>query len=204
MSAGTAAVVALVLLGVFGLIGVGWRAWLQHRRTGSTGVRGIGGRIGSAEWVAGMGLVIAQAAALIGPLLQLSGMLAPIWQVAWIQMSGIVVAVVGIVLMAWAQLDMGDSWRIGVDESETTALVRTGLFGRVRNPIYTAMLAFALGIALVAPNLVAILGLALAVATAELQVRAVEEPYLLRKHGDVYRGYTAGVGRFIPRVGLIR
>lgn len=204
MSAGTAAVVALVLLGAFGLIGVGWRAWLQHRRTGSTGVRGIGGRIGSAEWVASMGVVIAQTAAVVGPLLQLSGVLAPIWHVAWIQIAGIVVAVLGIVLMVWAQLDMGDSWRIGMDENETTALVRTGLFARVRNPIYTAMLAFALGIALVAPNLVAILGLVLAVGTAELQVRAVEEPYLLRKHGDAYRGYAAGVGRFIPGVGLIR
>lgn len=204
MSAATAAVVALVLLGLFGLIGVGWRAWLQYRRTGSTGLRGIGGRIGSAEWVASTGVVIAQAAAVVGPVLQLSGVLAPIWQVGWIQFAGIVVAVLGIVLMVWAQLDMGDSWRIGVDESETTALVCTGLFGRVRNPIYTAMLAFALGIALVAPNLVAILGLALAVGTAELQVRLVEEPYLLRKHGDAYSAYTAGVGRFIPGVGLIR
>jgi protein-S-isoprenylcysteine O-methyltransferase Ste14 len=204
MSASVAAVVALVLLGLFGLIGVGWRAWLQRRRTGSTGIRGIGGRIGSTEWVASLGVVTAQAAAVIGPVLQLRGLLAPVWHVAWIQIAGIVVAVLGIVLMARAQLDMGDSWRIGVDESETTALVRTGLFRWVRNPIYTAMLTFALGIALVAPNLVAILGLVLAVGTAELQVRAVEEPYLLRKHGDAYRGYTASVGRFIPGVGLIR
>jgi protein-S-isoprenylcysteine O-methyltransferase Ste14 len=206
MSATVAAVVALALLAVFGLIGFGWRTWLQHRRTGSTGFRGIGGKIGSAEWVAGLGLVIVLVVAVVGPVLQLCAVVVPVGvlHARWIQLAGIGLALLGIVLMVWAQIDMGDSWRIGVDESETTALVRTGVFGRVRNPIYTAMLTFAIGIALVAPNLVAMLGVALAVGTVELQVRRVEEPYLLGKHGDAYRGYTAGVGRFIPGVGLIR
>ena len=104
----------------------------------------------------------------------------------------------------YAQLEMGDAWRIGVDEQETTTLVRTGVFGRVRNPIYTAMFTFGLGIALVTPNLVACAGFVLLVATIEVQVRRVEEPYLLRRHGDAYRAYTASVGRFIPGVGLIR
>ena len=57
----------------------------------------------------------------------------------WIQLIGIVVAVAGIAATVYAQVDMGDSWRIGVDPSETTTLVRTGVFGIVRNPIFTAM-----------------------------------------------------------------
>jgi protein-S-isoprenylcysteine O-methyltransferase Ste14 len=51
---------------------------------------------------------------------------------------------------------------------------------------------------------VTIAGLILAVTALELQVRRVEEPYLLGKHGEAYRGYTASVGRFIPGVGLLR
>ena len=35
----------------------------------------------------------------------------------------------------------------------------------------------------------------------ELQVRAVEEPYLVRTHGDDYRLYCEAVGRFIPGIG---
>jgi len=42
------------------------------------------------------------------------------------------------------------------------------------------------------------------VATIELQVRLVEEPYLTAKHGDSYRDYAARVGRFVPGVGLAR
>jgi protein-S-isoprenylcysteine O-methyltransferase Ste14 len=111
---------------------------------------------------------------------------------------------IGIAATVYAQLEMGDSWRIGVDEQETTTLVHTGVFGRVRNPIYTAMFTFGLGIALVTPNLVACVGFVLLVSTIELQVRSVEEPHLLRTHGAAFRAYAAGVGRFIPGIGLIR
>jgi len=122
----------------------------------------------------------------------------------WIQIGGIVVAIVGIFATVYAQLDMGDSWRIGVDPGETTTLVRTGVFGWVRNPIFIAMITFGFGIALVTPNLVALAGFLLLVATIELQVRIIEEPYLLTVHGDDYRSYLTNVGRFMPGVGVSR
>ncbi len=199
-------VVALVLFAVFALLGFGWRSWLQHRHTGSTGFRGVSGRVGSLEWFAGVGFVVAMAAAFIAPVLQLAGVVAPleILHSTGIQLAGIALAVVGIAATVYAQIDMGDSWRIGVDHGETTTLVRRGVFGLVRNPIFTAMLVFGCGIALITPNVVAIIGFVALVLTIEAQVRAVEEPYLVAKHGDVYRDYTAAVGRFVPGIGLKR
>lgn len=198
-------VVALVLFAVFAMLGFGWRSWLQHRRTGSTGFRGITGRVGSVEWFAGVGFVVAMAAAFFAPVLQLAGVVSPLdfLHARWIQLVGIVVAVVGIGATVYAQVDMGESWRIGVDPSETTTLVRQGVFGLVRNPIFAAMLVFGLGIALVTPNVVAIVGVTLLVLTIEAQVRVVEEPYLMTNHGDAFRDYTAAVGRFVPGVGRI-
>jgi protein-S-isoprenylcysteine O-methyltransferase Ste14 len=206
MKATIAADIALVLFAVFGVLGFGWRSWLQYRRTGSTGFRGTSGRIGSTEWIAGVGFVVALMVAVSAAILQRANVIQPIriLTAVWIQVTGIAVAVIGIAATVYAQLEMGDSWRIGVDEQETTTLAHTGVFGRVRNPIYTAMFAFDLGVALVTPNLVACAGFILLVATIELQVRRVEEPHLLRTHGDAYRAYTARVGRFIPGVGLIR
>jgi protein-S-isoprenylcysteine O-methyltransferase Ste14 len=32
-------------------------------------------------------------------------------------------------------------------------------------------------------------------------VRQVEEPYLVRTHGEAYRSWAAGVGRFLPGIG---
>jgi len=206
MSAITAADFALVLFGLFAVLGFGWRLWLQHRRTGSTGFRGTSGRIGSLEWIAGVGFPVTLMVAVSAPMLQRANVIDPVRALGaiWIQVIGIVLAAAGIAVTVYAQLEMGDSWRIGVDEQETTTLVHTGMFGLVRNPIYTAMFAFALGIVFLTPNLVACAAFILLVATIELQVRRVEEPYLLRTHGDAYRTYTASVGRFVPGVGLIR
>jgi protein-S-isoprenylcysteine O-methyltransferase Ste14 len=205
MPATAAADMALVLFAIFGVLGFGWRSWLQYRRTGSTGFRGIRAG-GFLERLAGIGFVVALAVAVSAPILQEAKLVEPVRMLdeAWIQTVGIVVATAGIAATVYAQLEMGDSWRIGVDTKETTTLVHTGVFGRIRNPIYTAMFTFGIGIALVTPNLVAFVALILLVTTIELQVRRVEEPYLLRTHGDAYRGYAAGVGRFIPGVGLIR
>jgi protein-S-isoprenylcysteine O-methyltransferase Ste14 len=199
------AVIALALFVVFGVLGFGWRSWEQRRRTGSTGFKGVSGRPGSAEWFAGVGFVAALVAAVVAPVLQLLDVVSPVGvlHASWIQTAGVAIAVVGTAATVYAQLDMGDSWRIGVDPSETTTLVRSGVFGRVRNPIFTAMITFGFGIALATPNLVAIAGLVFLVATIELQVRIVEEPYLLAVHGDAYRDYLANVGRFVPGVGRV-
>jgi protein-S-isoprenylcysteine O-methyltransferase Ste14 len=198
-------IVALALFAVFAVLGFGWRSWLQYRRTGSTGFRGISGRVGSVEWSAGAGFVVAMAAAFFAPVLQLLDVVSPVsvLDVAWIQLAGIALALIGIAATVYAQVDMGDSWRIGVDSTETTMLVRKGVFGLVRNPIFTAMTVFGLGIALVTPNVVAIVGFALLVATIEVQVRVVEEPYLSATHGQAYRDYLASVGRFVPGVGRV-
>lgn len=199
-------VIALVLFVVFAALGFGWRSWQQRRRTGSTGFRGISGRPFSLEWFAGLGFIVAMSAAVLAPILQLAGVVSPVavLDAPWVNVTGIALAVVGIAATLYAQLDMGDSWRIGVDASETTTLVRSGVFGWVRNPIFAAMMVFGVGIALVTPNLLALVGLALLVVTIELQVRVVEEPYLLTTHGDAYRDYLAAVGRFVPRVGRTR
>lgn len=196
-------VIALVLFTVFAGLGFGWRSWQQKRRTGSTGFRGISGKPLSAEWFAGVGFIVAMGAAVFAPILQLVGVIRPVVEAPWLNVIGIALAVLGIAATLYAQVDMGESWRIGVDATETTTLVRRGVFGLVRNPIFTAMLVFGLGIALITPNLVALAGFVMLFATVEAQVRIVEEPYLLATHGEEYRDYLATVGRFVPGVGRV-
>jgi protein-S-isoprenylcysteine O-methyltransferase Ste14 len=103
-----------------------------------------------------------------------------------------------------AQLAIGDSWRIGVDEPERTDLVTAGPFGVVRNPIVAAMVPTSLGLALLVPNVVALAAFLALVSALELQVRLVEEPYLARAHGERYLAYASRVGRFVPGVGKLK
>ncbi len=37
----------------------------------------------------------------------------------------------------------------------------------------------------------------------QVQVRAIEEPYLVRTHGAAYTGYAARTGRFLPGIGRL-
>jgi protein-S-isoprenylcysteine O-methyltransferase Ste14 len=197
------AVAALTLYGVFMVSGFGWRSYKQWRRTGSTGMRGFHGRPGSLEWLAGAGFVVAILIGALSPLLQLVGVLSPIGVLDHPAMGvlGGIAAVLGIAGTLWAQESMGDSWRIGVDASETTELVDGGVFGWVRNPIFSAMLVFGGGVAIMAPNILAVLGFGLLLMSIEMQVRVVEEPYLRRMHGRRYGEYTGRVGRLFPGVG---
>lgn len=199
------AVTALVMFGVYALAGFGIRTWLQVRATGDTGFRGISGRPGSAEWWAGVSFAVALVAALGGPVAGLAG-LAEVDGLDrdWVHVLGVGVAAIGTLATVVTQVAMGDSWRIGVDEAEKTDLVTDGPFAIVRNPIFTAMGVVGLGLALAVPNLVALVGLVVLLLAIHLQVRVVEEPYLMRTHGDRYLGYAARVGRFLPRIGLLK
>jgi protein-S-isoprenylcysteine O-methyltransferase Ste14 len=197
---------ALALYIAFGLLALGGRCFVQWRRTGSTGYRGINLRVGLLGVAGGIGFILAMVGGLAAPLLQLLGVVSPlhILDHRWVNAAGFALAVCGLAATLYAQLDMGESWRVGIDTRETTALVRTGTFRRIRNPIFAAMLVFMLGETLLARNPVAIAVLAIFVVAVEVSVRTVEEPYLLAVHGDDYRDYTASVGRFVPGIGLTR
>lgn len=199
------AVWALALYAVYLGLAFGLRTAIQLRRTGSSGFSGISGRPGSAEWVGGVLFVVALVIGVLAPILELLDVLEPIGALDDATPAGLGFALFGLGLAGTlaAQLAMGDSWRIGVDEQDRTQLVTEGPFGIVRNPIFSAMVPTSLGLALLVPNVAAAAGVAALIAALEIQVRLVEEPYLLRVH-EAYGPYASRVGRFLPAVGRLR
>lgn len=193
---------ALVLYAVFAVVAFGWRTWRQWRRTGDTGLR-LAATPGTVQWWAKLGFIAALAAGVAAPIAGLAG-LDPLELLdhGALRIVGTATAVLGIAATAAAQTQMGASWRIGVDPAERTGLVTTGIFAKVRNPIFTAMLITAVGFTLMVGNVVAVLGLAALIAALEVQVRAVEEPYLRSTHGPDFDAYVARTGRFIPQARL--
>jgi protein-S-isoprenylcysteine O-methyltransferase Ste14 len=193
---------ALVLYGVYFLVAFVARTVIQRRRLGDGGFRGVSGPPGTAEWWAGLLFVLALLAGVLGPITALLG-LDPVGFLSSrpLQVTGAALAVLGIAATFWAQLQMGISWRIGMDPQERTSLVTGGVFAVVRNPIFTAMAVTGLGLTLMVPNVIALVGLVGLLVALELQVRVVEEPHLRRIHGQAYEAYTASTGRFVPQLG---
>lgn len=196
---------ALILYALFLLLAFGVRTVMQIRATGSSGFHGISGRPGSVEWIAGVLFIVALVLGIAAPILALAGLVEPIASIDsdGVNLAGLFVAVAGVTLTVYSQTSMGSSWRIGVDEGERTELVTTGAFAHVRNPIFSAMIPTALGLAMMVPSVVSIAALMALVVALELQVRIVEEPYLIRVHGGDYRDYAAKTGRFIPGIGRL-
>lgn len=192
----------LVLETVFFALAFGWRSWVQWKRTGSTGF--IRPRRGApAVELAGASLFVAALVLLVaGPIADVSGF----ERIDALDnlpsaVIGAVVALGGVALTLLSQLDMGSSWRIGVDHDDQTELVTTGVFRLVRNPIFSAMVLATAGLVLLVPNALSVVAVALLVAALEIQVRFVEEPYLRSVHGAAYDQYCEKTGRFAPGLG---
>ena len=194
---------ALVLYVFAAVLTFGIRAYLQWRRTGSTGLVGFASGGGVRDASIGLGFVAAIVAGIAGPLLDLLGVIEPVSMLegSAVGAVGVLLAGLGILATFAAQLAMGDSWRVGVASDERTELVTDGPFRVVRNPIFTAMIVMAVGLALMVPNAVALGGVALLVLSLELHVRLIEEPYLLGVHGQPYEDYARSTGRFLPWIG---
>ncbi len=112
--------------------------------------------------------------------------------------TGAIVAAIAIGWIGIGQAQMSASFRMGIDVSEKTALVRHGLFAWSRNPIYLGLLTGVGGFFLVAPNALSFGALVAARIGIKVQVR-LEEEYLLSHHGDAYREYQSAVPRWIGR-----
>jgi protein-S-isoprenylcysteine O-methyltransferase Ste14 len=194
---------ALALVGVYLALAFGFRIALQLRRTGSTGIAGLSGP--PIELLSGGLLLSAIALGGSNPVLALTDAVEPLDGIDGTAAhgAGFALCILGIAGTFVSQLQMGVSWRIGVDERERTELVTDSLFAQVRNPIYTSMVIAWTGFALLVPTWIGIAAVPLVVAALELQVRVVEEPHLLRAHGDTYRRYARRVGRFLPGIGRI-
>lgn len=197
------------LIGVALFLGVlCWRSWWQRRRYGSSGVLLFRSRRWQEKLRDALGVVL---------VLLLAGQ--AVMALAWPQSlarldstyhqsaeiwhaTGTLLLFGGIALLVIAQLDLGASWRIGIDEGSSPGLVTSGFYRFCRNPIFFAILIVLTGYTLLLPTRLSLALLVGAFIGIRQQVLA-EEAYLLRTYGDVYRAYARRVGRFVPVMGRL-
>lgn len=114
----------------------------------------------------------------------------------WLQYTGLVLVHVSLLWIVIAQRQMNQSWRIGIDEQNKTALITQGLFSLSRNPVFLGMLISTLGIFFLLPNAVTLLVSACSYVVIQIQIR-LEEDFLLKQHADVYAAYKKHTKRLL-------
>ena len=184
-----------------------WRPWLQRRRHGTWGIVLFKGNL--AQEVRD-GLLFVFPVLLFG-----QAVVAAAWPEA-LPLSeadrrttsgirpilGAVLMFGGMLFQAAAMLELGASWRIGIEEGARPGLVTGGLYRFTRNPIFLALLVVLAGYTLLLPTLLSALILAGACIAIRQQI-AEEENYLLRTYGEPYRNYARRVGRLLPGIGKL-
>ena len=118
-------------------------------------------------------------------------------------LEGLIVAalmLLAVSLFTAAARAMGANWSIVARMREGHELVTGGIFARLRHPIYTAMGAFLVAMAIAFGHL-ANLFVALPLFAIGTGVRVREEERLLRdQFGPAYDDYAARVKRFLPGI----
>ena len=119
----------------------------------------------------------------------------------WLELSllrtiGFLAIHLALVWIIVAQIQMSDSWRVGIDKAAKTELKTNGLFSVSRNPVFLGMLVTLVGVFLIIPNALTLLAFVVLTLLFEVQVR-LEEEYLTKTHGDNYTKYCKKTRRWL-------
>lgn len=113
-----------------------------------------------------------------------------------LQVTGATLIILGFVLFIWALIDLGNSWRLGIDEARPGTLVTGGVYALSRHPIYLFFHLYFAGTFLIngtIPLLILAIVLGLILHAQALQ----EEQFLNQIHGPAYRAYCEHTARYL-------
>lgn len=178
-----------------------WRSYLAWKRTGVNPYK-LGNSDTVHDFVGKLfRLTLIASAVVVFMFSFLEGSYELLVPISWMNSSflaimGIVLLVAALLWVLVAQIQMGDSWRIGIDEKSKSPLIQHGLFGVSRNPIFLGMLIMLVGLLLILPTAATLVITVLGFVLIHVQVR-LEEAYLIEKYGEDYRRYQTQVRRWI-------
>lgn len=109
--------------------------------------------------------------------------------------AGMVIALSGVVYFAMAVTVMRKNWRAGIDASQDTELVVTGIYRFSRNPAFVGFDLLYIGMVMMFPNWILILLSLSGIVLFHLQILN-EEKYLGSRFGNKYSEYKRRTMRY--------
>lgn len=116
----------------------------------------------------------------------------------WLRWAGFVLGLASLGLWIWTQVALGKQWSPQLQLRKEHQLITTGPYSRIRHPLYTAMLGYGMGLALVTANWVFVALVVVMIAWLPVRVSR-EEQMMIEKFGDEYKAYMRSTGRFFPK-----
>jgi len=113
--------------------------------------------------------------------------------------AGFALGLASLGLWTWTQVALGKEWSPQLQLRDEHHLVTTGPYTRVRHPLYTAMIGYGIGLALVTANWGFIV-LAVVIIAGSVARLPREEQMMIERFGDEYTTYMRRTGRFFPKL----
>lgn len=113
-----------------------------------------------------------------------------------LRLLGVLLVALGDVFFITAFLTLRSSWRAGIDESQKTELVTSGIYRYSRNPAFVGFDLTCVGCVLAVGNVWMTICAVLEIGVMHMQILE-EEAHLLRTFGEPYASYKQRVGRYI-------
>lgn len=129
------------------------------------------------------------------------GVIQPLWR-AEILLTGMALMTICFACIIYLNNYMGEAWRSGTRDDDTTKLITTGPFSVSRHPMMLCVQAAQFGFFLALPSLFTFACLLIGITAIQIQVR-IEERILARRHGAIYAGYCARTPRWLPGRNLL-
>lgn len=114
-----------------------------------------------------------------------------------IKLLGFFIGFLGLSICRIAQVTIGKSWRVGIDEKAKPGLITNGIYKYMRNPTYTGLYLLCTGVWFLNPTFLYSYWILAFFIMMEFQVRC-EEEYLESTYGNDYIEYCNRTKRYIP------
>jgi len=112
---------------------------------------------------------------------------------------GLTLTAAGVGMAIWARLSLGANWSGTVTLKKDHELVRSGLYGSIRHPIYTGIALAMLGSAMIRGYLGGLIGAGLMLLGFFIKARR-EERFLRQEFGAGFEEHARQTGMFLPKL----
>ena len=119
-----------------------------------------------------------------------------------LKIIGVFLIFLGFIIFILALLNLGNSWRLGIDEKNPGRLVTSGIYSISRHPIYLFFDLYFFGTFFVNGNIIFLIYSIILAAILHIQILR-EEKFLTKNFGNKYEIYSKSVNRYFSFKSLI-
>jgi protein-S-isoprenylcysteine O-methyltransferase Ste14 len=112
---------------------------------------------------------------------------------------GLILLVLGMYVNFVARRDLAKHWSPLADSGEDQKLIKTGIYAKIRHPIYLSAILFSLGVVFTGGNLYGFVFFLLLLIALGMRIRK-EERELITKFGEEYKEYAEKTAILVPKL----